>query len=75
MIDDNWKSLVEKYGELIGRQYLDKHNVVHTFNGLLHAEDDYYYVMYNHETQKDTYCSCVGRLEDFGYKLIKNEKI
>ena len=66
--EGNWRQLVGEYRDLFGRHYTDGKDT-YTFFGLVHADDDYYYGMSNHRTQRTQLLSCVGHIETFGYKL------
>ena len=60
-----WTSIVNKYDELIGNKFLDEEGTVHTFIGLLHGQDDYYFVMFRDGKVK--LLTCVGIIEDMGF--------
>ena len=66
--DKNWKELVEEYDNLIGNTYLDDDGNEHTFIGLLHGQDDYYFVMWRDGKVK--LLTCVGIPEQMGFKPI-----
>lgn len=65
---NNWPKLVEEYEPLIGNKYIDEENNEYIFIGLLHGDDDYYYVMWRKE--KVRLLSCVGILEQMGFKAV-----
>ena len=45
---------------------------VHTFVGVMHSEDDYYYCMLDANGFLHR-LSCVGSITDFGYMLLEEE--
>lgn len=64
LMDKNWISLVERYDSLINTKWIDESDgVEYIFDGLLHASDDYYYMMRNIATGKTLWISCCGVLE------------
>ena len=63
--DDNWTSLVEEYDSLIGNKYLDEEGNEHTFIGLLHGQDDFYFVMWRDGAVR--LLTCVGVPEQMGF--------
>lgn len=65
----NWRDIVSKTEQFIGRQYRDRQGNVRTFFGVVHAEDDFYYGMYGSE--KLDLLSCVGSIESHGYEFIR----
>ena len=66
----NWRLLVKEYEPLFNRQYRsDRNGQTYTFVRLLHAERDYYYLMWNKESTE--LLSCVGNIDGFGYTLIE----
>lgn len=67
----NWDNLIDEYESLMGKKFLDENNVKWTFLGLLHGQDDYYYVIFrNFPTVETKLLSCVGKLEDMGYRRV-----
>lgn len=70
----NWRILVKKYEKLLNTQYKDGAGKVYTFFGLVHASDDYYFGMSENSTKKRVLLSCVGDIEDFGFKVYAGEK-
>lgn len=75
--DDNWAKLVEKYEPLIGGIYLDVNEKEWTFIGLLHGQDDFYYVMWQEGVDPPYYggrtrlLTCVGSLAGIGFTRRK----
>lgn len=63
--DDNWKELVKDYESLIGNKYLDEEGKEYIFIGLLHGQDDFYYVMWSERTVR--LLTCVGVPEQMGF--------
>ena len=63
--DDNWAKLVEEYDPLIGDKYLDEKGNEYIFIGLLHGQDDFYFVMWREGTVR--LLTCVGIPEQMGF--------
>jgi hypothetical protein len=70
----NWKNLVHEYQPLFGKKFIDENKEIFTFEGLLWANDDFYFCMVdtNHKIHLDT---CVGSLETLGYKLYIDDTL
>lgn len=67
--EGNWRHLVHDYDRFIGSWYKDNHSGKrYKFCGLLHSDDDYYYLMID-EAGKCVLASCVGELTTMGYVL------
>ena len=69
----NWRSIVAKYEPLIGRHFKDHRGLEYTFGGIVHSDDDYYYLLTQPGDWTDrrvVLSSCVGSLEGSGYTLI-----
>ncbi|MFL9611066.1 hypothetical protein ACKF11_13345 [Methylobacillus sp. Pita2] len=45
----------------------------HTFNGVMVGQNDYYYVLTNHETGITTYLSCVGNFDSWDVTFPNTE--
>ena len=59
--EPNWQHLVKEYDEYIGRCFIDKRTgQKYTFDGILHGDDDYYFVLRNKGDL--VYLSCVADL-------------
>lgn len=57
-----WRAIVKGAEPLIGRRYRrHRDGTVYTFFGIVHADDDYYYGMYNKDAGL-LLCSCAGPL-------------
>lgn len=67
----NWRLLVKKYEQLIGSTFVDDLGREYKFFGLIHSNDDYYYGM--HGKSGARFLSCVGDIEDHGFKQIPPE--
>jgi len=69
----NWRAIIKDYEPLLGKkfEYNDLDGTYHTFVGVLHGDDDYYYVMYELVSERCKFLSCVGSLESHGYTLVK----
>lgn len=67
----NWISLIEEYFVHFGETFIYKSdNLEYIFEGIMWAEDDFYYVMTNKLNQA-TFHSCVGRLShNFTLKIL-----
>lgn len=63
--DDNWAELVKDYEPLIGNKYIDEGGNEHIFIGLLHGQDDFYYVMWRAGCVR--LLTCVGVPEQMGF--------
>ncbi|HEY4759732.1 MAG TPA: hypothetical protein VIH42_04055 [Thermoguttaceae bacterium] len=63
--NDNWTKLVEEYDPLIGNKYLDEEGKEHIFIGLLHGQDDFYFVMWRDGAVR--LLTCVGIPEQMGF--------
>lgn len=66
---DSWESLLERYEHLIGSEYKDKKGKTWIFEGLLHGDDDYYFVMRLVGSDICRFSSCVGSIEMADFKL------
>lgn len=64
---DNWSRLVDECDSQIGKAYLDVYGNEHIFLGLLHGQDDFYYVMCREG--KVALLTCVGVPENQGFRL------
>lgn len=65
---DNWSKLVKDYEPLIGKIYIDDDGNEYEFIGLLHGEDDFYYVMYRDGNIKMLTCVGVPEMQGFNPK-------
>jgi len=63
--NDNWTKLVEEYGPLIGKKFLDVEDNEYIFIGLLHGQDDFYFVMWRAGAVR--LLTCVGIPEQMGF--------
>lgn len=66
----NWRSIVKECMPMLDRQFNDRDGVPHTFFGVVHGEDDYYYGMWNRQTRSLVLLSCVGSIEGHGFKPV-----
>ena len=66
MSDGNWQLIIEETKDLIGNLFTDRSGGVHRFMGVLHAEDDFYYLMYS-MSGHPRLLSCVGDLDSWGF--------
>ena len=70
-MDDNWKLIVEEMYDKIGMVYEDTATgELYRMFGLVHGESDYYYGLYGIDGEGLALISCVGSLENCGYKLL-----
>jgi len=67
----NWRNIIKKSTPFFNRKYLDRDGEEQVFVGVVHAEDDYYYLMWNIPSGKSNLLSCVGDIEGFGYTLVE----
>lgn len=71
---DNWTLLLKEYEKHIGGVYKDKYSgKKYYFIGLLHADDDYYYAMW--DNPYIFLYSCAGSMETMGLKKLKAKKV
>lgn len=66
--EGNWRRIVEKSEPNIDRRYKHDRMGVKRFAGIVHASDDYYYLMVGDGTYE--LLSCVGYIENYGYELV-----
>lgn len=66
--DKNWSDLVHDWEPLIGRTYIHEDGREFTFIGLLHGQDDFYFVMWR-EGEPIRLLTCVGVPEQMGFTL------
>lgn len=69
----NWGRIVSDTEHLFGRKYNHK-GEAYIFVGVLHGDDDYYYVMWNINTSISVLLSCVGSIEGWGYTIIPEDE-
>ena len=70
----NWRLILSEYRHLMGRKYKSEQNgLVYEFMGILHGEDDYYYVLWSEKNTR--FLSCVSDIETFGFERMKEESI
>jgi len=69
----NWRDIIKATEPLIGKKfaYADILGTYHRLLGVLHGDDDYYYVMYELESERCKFLSCVGSIESHGYTLVE----
>jgi hypothetical protein len=53
----------------MGRLFNDKNGDIHTFVGVMHCPDDYYYAMLS-VWGEYRLLSCVGSLKGYGFELL-----
>jgi len=77
MIDNNWLLLLERYESLIGQIYTDIDGNHWEFYGLMHGEDDYYFVMlpiWEACCKKPVmFISCAVTIEMAGFELAEED--
>ena len=66
--DKNWTDLVHDWEPLIGRTFTHEDGREFTFIGLLHGQDDFYFVMWR-ENETIRLLTCVGVPEQMGFTL------
>jgi len=71
----NWRAIIHESEPLFNKIYIDGEGEEYVFSGVMKADDDYYYVLWN--PKKTMFLSCVGSIEGYGYtlKTEKNKKI
>jgi hypothetical protein len=62
----NWTRLIKEHDSAIGNTYIDEGGKEYIFIGLLHGQDDYYYVMWSEGNVR--LLTCVGELGQMGFK-------
>jgi len=68
----NWRDIIKEYGPLIGKKFVyEGDGEYYTFFGVVHGDDDYYYGMMGHMSERPMLLSCVGSLKTFGFKLVE----
>jgi hypothetical protein len=72
-MDNNLQIILKETEHLFERVFESDGGELYTFTGILICSDDYYYVMKSLESGKVRNLSCVGGIEDFGFKL-SNQK-
>lgn len=67
----NWRSIVKKYDDLIGKKFVDAvTDDEYTFFGLVHSDDDFYYGMWA-EGKDLRLLSCAASLDGYGFETIE----
>lgn len=68
----NLEKIIEEYRPHFNEIYSDtKTGSLYNFEGILVAEDDYYYLLLPlNKEDKTVYCSCVGGIESFGFERV-----
>ena len=61
----NWRTIIHESEPLFNKIYVDTKGKKYHFSGVMHAEDDYYYVLWS--PKKTMFLSCVGSIEGYGY--------
>jgi hypothetical protein len=62
----NWRSIVAESEPLFDSRFVDEHGKEYRFAGIVHAADDYYYLMQSKEGTR--LLSCVGSIEGWGFQ-------
>ena len=68
----NWRLIIKESEPLFGKKF-SSGDEDYKFIGVLHAEDDYYYVMMESNGLRYRFLSCVGAIADHGFNL-KDQK-
>ena len=66
-----WRAIVKAAEPLIGKEFRNTAGNTYRFFGVVHGEDDYYYGMADKNSVR--LLSCVGSIEDHGYKLCSSQ--
>lgn len=69
----NWRQIVKECEGLIGKKYVGDGGVVHTFFGVVHGADDFYYGMSSMRGGVKL-LSCVGSIESYGFRRKRNRR-
>src|SRR3990167_5090926 len=62
----NWRLIIKESEPLFGKKF-SSGDEDYKFIGVLHAEDDYYYVMMESNGLRYRFLSCVGAIADHGF--------
>ena len=66
----NWREIIEESEPFFNRTYRDKKGRRYRFLGVVHADDDYYYLLMRRDGSFEL-ATCVSDLEGHGYSLIE----
>lgn len=64
----NWRAIIKESEPLFNKKFVDDKGDVFVFFGVVHADDDYYYGMYDRRKHTLRLLSCVGSIEGHGFK-------
>ena len=68
----NWRSIIKEYQDLYDRKFVEERSgLIYTFCGIVHASDDYYYLMWREKDMR--LVTCVGSLTQCGFILLEEE--
>lgn len=65
----NWRLIVGEYEALIGSRWRDSKGEVFVFFGLVWADDDFYYGLWNRDQKKLVLATCCGALQNMYEKV------
>ena len=68
----NWRTIIHESEPLFNKIYIDEKGKEYHFSGVMHADDDYYYVLWS--PKKTMFLSCVGSIEGYGYTMKINKE-
>lgn len=66
----NWRAIIEESEPLFERTFVNAEGDHCKFFGVLWACDDFYYAMWDAKQQKFHLLTCVGAIEQQGFKLL-----
>lgn len=65
----NWRAIIEETEPLFGRYYIGPNGSRCKLFGVMWADDDFYYAMWDIEPREFHLLTCVGSIENQGFKL------
>lgn len=68
---ENFTALVHKYDDRIGETLFDEDGESYIFNGIMWAEDDFYYMLLDEDSVYH-HVSCVVNLDQAGYEFASD---
>ena len=68
--EGNFRKIIHEYEPYFNKKYRDNKGEIYVFVGIVYADDDFYYGMYNISDGNFNLLSCVGDIKDFEYELL-----
>jgi len=69
--EGNWRDIIKESEPLMGKVFLDEAGKRWIFQGVLWAEDDFYYLFSTDMCGKHKYVTCCVTFEQAGMRLMK----